>query len=139
MDLFGAQRLDSPAITAPAFMPATFSNDDPLGPLILRTGFSMSYAPTNTFSRAHDAAAELSRHGKDDVRVQIGTYGERANAERIASLLGGYGSVAVAEVPTADRMLYSVGVIVDRSSMAPESVLAAAHAAGIADAFIVSR
>ena len=36
------------------------SFDDPIGPLILQSGFVSSYAETNRFTRAHEAAADLA-------------------------------------------------------------------------------
>jgi hypothetical protein len=135
MDLFGSQRLDSAPIIAPAFVPSTVESD-PLGPLILRTGFSMSYAPTDSFSGAHVAAAQLSQSGRDEVVVQIGTYGEKANAERIGGLLKGYGRVEISDAGTSDGAFYTVRVA---TLGAPDGVIAAARDAGIGDAFVVTR
>jgi hypothetical protein len=139
IDLFGPQRLDAGPAVAPAFMPASFGGEDPLGPLILRTGFESSYAPTDHFSQAQRAATELAATGDRAVIVQIGMFGDRANAERVAAHFASFGRVLTKDVPAADRTLYSVRVVVDKASVRPEAVLAAANAAGLADAFVVSR
>jgi rare lipoprotein A len=139
IDLFGAQRLDAPPVVAPAFLPTSFGGDDPLGPLILRTGFETSYAPTNRFSGAQAAAAEVAVAGDRAAIVQIGTFGERANAERIGEHFAAYGRVVTQEKQAAERTLYSVRVVVDKARVRPEAVIGAANAAGLADAFVVSR
>jgi len=139
MELLGAQRLDSPEVTAPAFMPATFTRDDPLGPFILRTGFTSSYAPTDRFSRAHLAAIEMAQAGNSAGVVQIGTFGEKANADRAAQRFHEFGEMELRATKTSDRTLYVLRVIVDGNASTAEDVVAAAHASGIADAFIVSR
>jgi len=135
--LFGAQRIDGPAVTSPAYMPQTFTPSDQLGPFILQTGFSRSYAPTDRFSRAHRAASALARGGKTATIVQIGSYSEKANAERVAKLFARYGEIVAEPTATSGRSLFVVRVMVDGSSS--DTVLAAAHAIGIADAFVVSR
>lgn len=140
IDLFGAQRLNAPAVTAPAFMPNTFNQDDPLAPLIVRAGSALSYAPSNRFSRAHLAAAEMAQGGRSSATIQIGTFGDRANAERIGPQFSKYGRVETRETISSGRTLYIVRVVVDSTlSNAPDKVIAAAHAAGIADAFVVAN
>jgi hypothetical protein len=139
IDLFGAQRLDAPPVVAPAFLPASFGGEDPLGPLILRTGFETSYAPTDHFSGALEAAAEVAAAGDRAAIIQIGTFGERTNAERIGEHFAAFGRVVTQEKLAADRTLFSVRVVVDKARVRPETVIAAANAAGLADAFVVSR
>jgi hypothetical protein len=139
MDLFGAQRVDAPTITAPAYIPTTYDNSDPLGPLILRTGFVSSYAPADRFNQAQHATAALAERGKSLAIVQLGTFGERTNAERIAARFGEFGKVTTQNMPSAGRTLYLVQLLIDRSIVRPESVLAAATAAGLSDAFVVAR
>ena len=138
IDLFGAQRLDAAPVVAPAFLPATYG-DDPLGPLILRAGFADSYAPANHFSGAQLAAANLADAEARAAIIQIGTYSDKANAERVAAQFAIFGRIVTRDAASADRTLYSVRVVVDKSKVTPESVLAAANAAGIADAYVVSR
>jgi rare lipoprotein A len=139
IDLFGAQRLDAPPVVAPAFLPASFGGDDPLGPLILRTGFETSYAPTDRFSGAQEAAAKVAAEGDRAAIVQIGTFGEQTNAKRIGESFAAYGRVVTQESLAADRTLFSVRVVVDKARVRPETVIEAANAAGLADAFVVSR
>jgi rare lipoprotein A len=139
VDLFGAQRLDAPPVAAPAFVPASVGGDDLLGPLILRTGFETSYAPTDRFSGAQIAAAGLAETGDRSVVVQIGTFGDRANAERMAARFAAFGRVVTQEKPAADRTLYSLRVVVDKARVRPETVIAAANTVGLADAFVVAR
>jgi rare lipoprotein A len=139
IDLFGAQRLDAAPVVAPAFLPASFDGEDPLGPLILRTGFETSYAPTDRFSGAQAAVAEVAAAGDRAAIIQIGTFGERANAKRIGERFAAYGRVVTQEKLAADRTLYSVRVVVDKARVRPETVIGAANAAGLADAFLVSR
>jgi rare lipoprotein A len=134
IDLFGAQRLDGAPIIAPTFTPAN-AQSDPLGPLILRTGFSMSYAPSEGSSPAQDAAAQLSEAGRAQVHVQVGTFGDRKNAERIGALLKEYGQVDLLPVQAGNRMLYTVRVAALGGA---DAVLAAAQSAGARDAFILS-
>jgi hypothetical protein len=71
--------------------------------------------------------------------VQLGTFGERTNAERIAARFGEFGKVTTQNMPSAGRTLYLVQLLIDRSIVRPESVLAAATAAGLSDAFVVAR
>jgi rare lipoprotein A len=113
--------------------------EDPLGPLILRTGFETSYAPTNHFSGAQFAAAEVAEEGDRAMLVQIGTFGDRANAERIGERFAAFGRVVTQESLAADRTLYSVRVVIDKARVRPETVITAAHAAGLGDAFVVSQ
>ena len=124
---------------APAFLPASFGGEDPLGPLILRTGFETSYAATDHFSGAQEAAAKVAAEGDRAAIVQIGTFGERTNAERIGERFAAYGRVLTLEKQAADRTRYSVRVVVDKARVRPEAVIGAANAAGLADAFVISR
>lgn len=139
MDLFGAQRLDDPPVTAPAYVPRTFSTDDDLGQFILKTGFVRSYAPTSRFSRAHLAATTLAQGGKSTSIVQIGTYSDEANADRVGELFAKYGKIITRPTVASDRAVFVVRVMVDGTDVSPSTVLSAAHAVGIADAFVVSR
>jgi rare lipoprotein A len=139
MDLFGAQRVDAPAITAPAFVPTTFTRDDPLGPLILRAGFVSSYAPADQASEAQAATEILAERGRSLSLVQLGTFGEKANADRVAARFSEFGKVTTRDATSAGRTLHLVQVLVDRSIVTPDSVVAAAAAAGLSDAFVLSR
>jgi peptidoglycan lytic transglycosylase len=138
MELFGAQRVDAPAITAPAYVPTTYGNSDPLGPLILSTGFASSYAQADQISGAQHASAVLAERGKSLAIVQLGTFGEKTNAERIAARFGEFGKVTTHNASSGGRTLYLVQVLIDRSIVRPESIVASATAAGLNDAYVVS-
>ena len=101
--------------------------------------FVSSYAPADQFSRAQHATATLAEHGRSLSIIQLGTFGDKTNAERIADHFGGFGKVTTQSRPSGDRTLYLVQILVDRSIAKPESVLAAAADAGLSDAFVVSR
>jgi peptidoglycan lytic transglycosylase len=139
LDLFGAQRLDSPPVTTPAYAPAAMAPNDSLGPLILRTGFLSSYAPTDHFSRAHRAATALAQGGRTTAVIQIGTYSDKANADRVAKAFADYGNVVTTPTAASDRTLFIVRVMADGANQAPDRVLSVAQAIGIPDAFVVSR
>lgn len=137
IDLFGAGRLDGAPIMAPTFQPVAPGGNDLLGPLILRsTGFSMSYAGEEAgATKAHDAAAAMSKAGRDLVSVQIGTFGDKENAARIASALKNYGKVDIAAATAGERTLYTVRVAAIGGA---DAVLTAARNAGARDAFVLS-
>lgn len=139
IDLFGAQRLDGPAVTAPAFIPTTFSKDDPLGGFILRSGFVNSYAPTDRFSRAQVAAKELALGGKARTAIQLGSFGDKRNADRVAEHLSQFGRIVISDRSSPDRRLYVVRILVDAASVSPQRVLSAADAIGLSDAYVVSQ
>jgi hypothetical protein len=137
MDLFGAQRLDEPMVSAPAFLPSTFTNSDPLGPLILRSGFSTSYAADDQLTDAQEAASKVAEAGRAVPVVQIGAFGDKANAERVAARFGSFGKPVVGQSGSSQK-LYTVRVLVNRPAMEPGTVIEAANAAGIPDAFLVA-
>lgn len=131
------QNLSGAPILAPAFMPASATGSDQLGPLILQSGFTSSYAPVARVSRAHAAASELAQRGKSTSVIQIGAYANSANAERVAQLFDRYGKIVTNET-TQSPALFVVRLLADGAGSA-ETALAAAHAMGMSDAFIVSR
>jgi len=133
-DRFGAQDPVGPTVATPAYQ--TFSPSGQGNPLILATGFVSSYAPTDRLSRAHLAASAQAQGGKSAAVVQLGTYSEKTNAERVAQLFAKYGESVASRTTASDRTLFVVRVTVDGPS-AP--VLSAARAAGIADAYVISR
>lgn len=137
--LFGAQRLDTQPVSAPAFAPTGFSSDDQMGPLILGTGLTNSYAPTNRFSRAYRAATALAQGGGATTVIQIGTYSEKANADRVAAGFAKFGKVITTPTIAPDRTLFIVRVTIDDADRASDNVLSVARASGISDAFVVSR
>lgn len=127
---------DPAARQAPVdLMPATMSSDDPMAPLILRAGFSNSYAPsTDRFTLGQEAAAGLA----SQAIVQIGVFGDRANAKRIAGQFARFGKIRSSDVSSGDRTLQAVSVVVDARNVPPQSVVAAANAVGLNDAFVIS-
>jgi rare lipoprotein A len=139
IDLSGAQRLDPQPVSAPAYVPTGFSPDDQMGSFTLRTGFTRSYAQTDRFSRANLAAAELAQGGRAPAVIQIGTYSEKANADRVAAGFAKFGKVITTPTIAPDRTLFIVRVIVDGANRAPDNVLSVARVNGITDAYVVSR
>ena len=147
----------------PAYAP---SDDDPLAPLILRSGFVNSYASDATLSPAQDAADDLAnaRFKKPDLQaaltraaarkalqlgiapagdaagavVQIGSFADPANAKRIAADFGRFGRVESDLQPSGTRTLTVVRVVVD-ASVAPSAVVDAAADAGLSGAFVLAR
>jgi rare lipoprotein A len=138
-------------ILAPAFAP---SDDDPLAPLIMRSSFVTSYADGSVLTRAQSAAEDLARgrlkgtgleaalasaaarrgaemHAGETAVVQLGSFGNTANAERIANMFGRYGKVTT----TAQDALTVVRVSV--AGGIADGVIGAAREAGLPGAFIV--
>lgn len=132
---FGA---GEPMALAPS--PASLTLDDPLAPLILRTGFASSYLPTDRFTPAQSAAADLAaaadRAAATGPVVQVGTFADPANAARAGRLVAAYGTVAVAEAAVDGRAVNVVRVTVAGGSD-PAAVIDAARAAGLDGAFVV--
>jgi rare lipoprotein A len=146
-----ASASQNPLILAPAFAP---SDDDPLAPLIMRSSFVTSYADGSVLTRAQSAAEDLASgrlkatgleaalasaaarrgaemHAGATAVVQLGSFGNTANAERIANMFGRYGKVTT----TAQDALTVVRVSV-AGGMA-DGVIGVAREAGLPGAFIV--
>ena len=70
--------------------------------------------------------------------VQIGVFGDRANAKRIAGQFARFGKVRSSDVSSGGHMLQAVSVVVDARNVPPQSVVAAANAVGLNDAFVIS-
>jgi len=136
--------------------------DDPLGPLIMRTGFASGYAATPQLSGAQAAADALARSqlGSDDLQaaldhaaarkarelegglapagravVQVGTFGNPDNALRVARAFARFGQVEQRQSDPDGRTLISVRIALD-PSIGPEEVIAAAAQAGLPGAFL---
>jgi hypothetical protein len=123
--------------------------DDPLAPLLMRG--SLSYAADTLSNPGEDAAqqaigllaagampAEAGGAAAAPYSVQVGAFGDPANADRMARLLSPYGTVVVSEVEAGGRLLQAVRL--EASGVAtPETVLAAAAAAGATGAFVIGR
>ncbi|HET7714257.1 MAG TPA: SPOR domain-containing protein [Bauldia sp.] len=120
---------------------ATFA--DPIAPLILETGFVSSYAAPEPyrFTPAQTAAIELASGGVAVARplqppqtVQLGTFSDPANAERVAESFAGLGETIVAVDTQNGRSLRIVRV----RTIDAGSVLAHAGKLGLAGAYVVS-
>jgi hypothetical protein len=144
-----AAAVQNPLILAPAFAPA---DDDPLAPLIMRSSFVNSYAEDAPLTPAQNAAdalvngrfkttsleAALARAvakraqqiGTGEAVVRLGTFGDPANAARVATDFGRFGKVST----TSQNALTVVSVAVPAGT-AP-SVISAATDAGLSGAFI---
>ena len=131
-----ARSIDTQAVTAPAFLPTTFSQGDTLGPLILQTGFVRSYAPAERISRAHEAAADMAQTDTSSPVIQLGVFGDRGNAQAIASNFSRFGKVATLEQVSSGETLHIVRVHVDET-LGSGNVLSAAKANGLLDAYVV--
>jgi rare lipoprotein A len=148
----------NPLILAPAFMPA---DADPLAPLIMRAGFVNSYANADQLTPAQNAADDLvngrfrtssledalatavarrarEMHGAGDAGavVQLGSFGDPANAARVASNFGRFGQVTTA-APAGSKPLTIVRVSVAADTV--PAVIAAANATGLSGAFVLTH
>jgi rare lipoprotein A len=131
-DVFSEPADGEPQVLLP---PAATAYEDPLAPLILRSGLSSSYAPADRFSKAAEAANDV---GSRSV-VQIGLFSSIENAERAGELFRSYGEVSTPDVPHGGQNLRAVRVVVDVRSVTAQSVLATAKAAGFGDAYILAE
>jgi len=140
-----------------AVVPTTVSTgfDDPIGPLILRSGFVTSYAESGHFTPAHAAAAALAAGDRPvsspasaterlqgpivSTTIQLGVFSDSANAERVRTRFDRFGSVSLTDQARDGRTLRVVRVVINDPDVAPETVINAAEAAGLAGAFVVSR
>jgi rare lipoprotein A len=144
------------------------SGADPLAPLILRAGMVSSYAspaPLTAAQGAADAlaggttlqadlaaaarraaarmdgqaaAASVAASITDGATIQLGAFGDPANASRIAASFGRYGAVASVPETGGSRPLTVVRVALN-AGVDAASVLDAAKAAGLSGAFIVAQ
>jgi rare lipoprotein A (peptidoglycan hydrolase) len=110
-------------------------NSDELAPLIMRTGFASSYAPPAEQAAGIAATEAMASQAV----VQIGVFGDRGNAARVGTSFASFGKVIASDVPSGERTLRAVRVVVDGRRHAPESVIAKARALGLNDAFVMSR
>ncbi len=154
--------------TAPPMMllqyPPTTGGDDPLAPLIMRSSFVTSFAEQPTASAAQQAAARLASGGgggKADLSaalaraaaakareiggtaapgtvVQLGTFGDPANADRLAANFSRFGEIRTRTETINGRALTVVSVAL-AASVSPAMVLDAASGAGLSGARIVSH
>ncbi len=151
-----------PLLLTPAVNSTTAyaGQSDSLGALILRTGFTRSYAETPPPAPALAAANELSSHdlttaltnaASDKARelaatrtagppvtIQLGSFSTTQNAERVAGLFGRFGQTEMQPRTVGGRSLQVVLVTTD-GSVAPQAVIDAAANAGLQGAFVVTR
>ena len=150
---------DDPMLLTPAALP---SASDPLAPLIMRTSFASGYAamPRRTDAQAAAEALAVSGFADDDlqaaldraaarkatelgvaptagrVMVQIGTFSNPDNAERVAREFGRFGAVDRRPAEVGERQLIAIRVVVD-PSVSPDAVISAAAKAGLPGAFLI--
>ena len=148
----------APRVLSPAFTPAALTSGDPLAPLILRTSFASSYAadskkpltPAQTAveglasggtlkAAAEPPTASIGGASRGGVVVQLGSFSDPANAARIAAAFGRFGQVITAERSSGGKSLKTVRVVLAGSGGGASAVIAAASAAGLPGAFVVSR
>lgn len=157
-------------IPAPTYAPPQPANlpydpylgDDPLGPLIMRTGFANGYAaeaaPTpaqqaiNQIAIRPDLQAALDRAVEKRAQelglapvasaagtvVQLGSFGNADNAARAVRDFARFGSTAAHQSEVNGRSLTVVTVALG-AAVTPEAVISAAADAGLRGAFIIGR
>jgi rare lipoprotein A len=142
---------EEPMVIAPAFAPdGTY--DDPLAPLILRTGFASSYAPIATLTPAQEAAAVLGAGGQrpaaalENARqlrqapvIQLGVFADPANAARIGETFKRFGRIEASRQARGEATLTIVRLRVLDPAVDPEAVLAATTAAGLRGSYLLAH
>jgi len=152
---------DEPQLLAPAYAPA---DDDLLAPLIMRAGFTNSYAADAPRTNAQHAADDLADPNLDTALtraaaakaeelglrptvpsgdagaavVQLGSFSEPANATRIGKAFRRFGQVENSLQQSGTKALTVVRVVVD-PAIEPSAVVAAAAEAGLSGAFVIAR
>ena len=157
-----------PLVLTPLYTPALDTYDDPLAPLIMRSGFVSSYASPATLTSAQQAAATLAQPdalqaalnravAKKALQmgvspqvtvqtaalapaqvIQIGSFADPGNATRVADSFNRFGRVQTDQQQIGGRMLTVVRVTVD-PAVPPSTVVAAAEKIGLSAAFVVDR
>ena len=133
--------------------------DDPLGPLIMRTGFASGYAPEtqptaaqaaiDTIAIRPDLRAALDRAAERRARelglvphsttvVQLGSFGNPDNAARAVHDFAHFGQ-AVARTKQVNGRDLTVVTVALAPSVSPDAVVQAAAAAGLSGAFVVNH
>jgi hypothetical protein len=145
---------------ASAFAPASAYAGDPLAPLILRSGFSRSYAAEPAATPAEAAAANLSASDLTTALtraatrkaselaasgaivtptvVQLGSFTDAVNANRAAAEFSRFGRAETQARNFGGRTLQVVLVTLGPSATS-RSVIDAAAASGLTGAFVLSR
>ncbi|MCB1499174.1 MAG: septal ring lytic transglycosylase RlpA family protein [Bauldia sp.] len=130
--------------------PAPANLADPIGPLILESGFASSYAEPSApvqITRAQAAAAAMAAGADASFpapralpaprTVQLGAFSDLANAKRAAARFARYGEPVVSP-DSRGRALHVVQVRLVDPSVDPRDVIAAAGQMGLSGAFVVS-
>lgn len=152
----------APVDIVPAF---SASDQDLIGPLILRSGLVNSYASDATLSAAQVAVNDMaaaksmaepdlkaalvqaalrkglhtdasSGAGTGQAVVQLGSFGDPANVARVAANFGRYGQIRTSQRQSGDHALTVVSVALNRS-VDPGDVVTAAATAGLSGAFLI--
>jgi rare lipoprotein A len=148
-------------LLAPAYAPDP-GIDDPLAPLIMRASLATSYASDIQLTGAQHAAAALAMGGADgafqggksgtaaqprlltyggptsQAVVQLGSFSDPQNAERLASDFSHFGAVQSLQQTVGGRSFTVVRVVL-AGSISPASVIAAAAREGLSGAFVIGR
>jgi rare lipoprotein A len=152
-------------LMAPAYAPSP-GIDDPLAPLIMRASLATSYASDIELTDAQHAAASLAMGGKGPglnagqgraptpklliyagqtsqapvphAIVQLGSFSDPRNAERLVADFSQFGTVQSLPQAVGARS-FSVVRVVLADSVSPASVLAAAERSGLSGAFVICR
>ncbi len=120
-------------------------SDDALAPFVLRAGFASSYAAPNPLTPAQSAAAKLAAGAADaparpvPAIIQLGSFSDPDNADRTQRMFERYGKVVVVDRLSNSGALRSVRVVIEDPAIRPETVIAAAEAAGLTGAYLVKR
>lgn len=146
-------------VAAAVPQPRTPAASDGLGALILRSGLVQSYAEPVRKTPAQSAAAALASHDLTTALtaaaerkarsiaaaqtphtvIQLGTFGNAASAERLATDFSRFGRTETrTSASSSGQPLQTVLVALD-PEQSPVMVLAAAQAAGLNGAFVLSR
>ncbi|HVZ12904.1 MAG TPA: septal ring lytic transglycosylase RlpA family protein, partial [Bauldia sp.] len=165
LDTYPPKAASSAPMAIDAFGSDDDSGDDPLAPLILRSSMVTSYASQAPLTAAQGAANALAGGGdihtdlasaarraaarmdgqaaasevaatmSGGATIQLGAFGDPANASRIAASFGRFGSVQAVPGTDASRPLTVIRVALN-AGVDAGSVLDAAKAAGLSGAFI---
>lgn len=142
-----------PAVATPA------AANDGLGALILRSGLAQSYAEPVRKSPAQSAAAALASHdlttaltaaaerkarslnapSVSHTVIQLGTFVDAGNAGRLASDFGRFGRTEMRDSASSSGFPLKTVLVTLDPGQSPAMVIAAAQAAGLNGAFVVSR
>jgi hypothetical protein len=141
----GSQPISEPMALGPSPAALTYE-EDPLGPLILRSGMASSYLPTDRFTKAQHAANAMAGSAKKPTAaksapgliVQLGAFRDPANAQRVADRFGVYGETEILDATSAGSAVKVVRVTVPRDH-GPSELMSAAAEAGLNGSFVLGQ